>query len=190
MIARKRSVLAGDTPFSLRALRNTVVNFSSDVSGLYWSMIFSANYVFKYKFLKFLRFIFGASKYCVPMDLKAIGPRSGYAYPVHSKTMSCISMLVFTYFYKKLFSSGRANFFITATYSSKTGNRFFVAGNRPCTKDSTIVWLCVDSDPSLFSEEDRKCLHKASKEFEKYVTPKDIEFPWGPDFNGVYDDRD
>lgn len=188
MIARKRSVLAGDTPFSIRSLRNTVVNFSSDASGLYWSMVFNANYVFKYKLLRFLGFVFRTSKYSVPMDLKAIGPRSGYAYPVHSRSMSYFSMFVFAYFYRKLFSSGRANFFVTATYASKSGNRFFIAGNRPSAKDSTIVWLCVDTSPLLLSEEGKECLYKAGKEFEKHVNSEDIEFPWGPDFNGVYDD--
>lgn len=141
MIARKKSLLAGDFALSFRTLRNTTVHFSHDTSGLYWSIAFNAILVFKYKIFEYFHFIFGSDKYCVPLDLKAIGPKSGYAYPVHRKKIPSFAKFAFAFLYKKLFSSGRANFFIVETYSSQSGNRYFIASNKPSHYRVFASWL-------------------------------------------------
>lgn len=184
MIARKKSLLAGDFALSFRTLRNTVVHFTHDTSGLYWSIAFNAILVFKYKFLQYFRFLFGTDKYHIPLDLKAIGPKSGYAYPIHRKKVPTFAKLASAFLYKKLFSSGRANFFIVGTYSSSSGARFFIASDKPSGKGSVVTWLCTTANPSEAGELEKECFQKAVEEFKKYVSPNQIEYPWNKDFVG------
>lgn len=184
MLARRKSLLAGDFRLAPRSLRRTVVTFHSDSSGLYWSMVFSAAMVIKYAFLERLSSLFPDTTYSVPMDLQSLGPRSGYAFPAHSKNMSFFARLMYWLLYKRLFASGRANFFILGTYLSKSGNKYIVCSSAPKPKDSILVWLCTTSDPTTASEQEKECYQKAYIEFTKFVSPENIEFPWNEHFIG------